>query len=53
MNQTNRLRLADFAGGYGETVATDAGRGSPTRVGGEASVAGDGSRLGLQRGRRP
>jgi hypothetical protein len=40
MNQTNRLRLADFAGGYGETVATDAGRGLPTRVGGEASVAG-------------
>lgn len=40
MNQTNRLRQAVFAGGHGKTVATDAGRGSPTRVGGEASVAG-------------
>lgn len=53
MNQINRLNLAEFAGRQAETVATDAGRGSPTRVGGEASVAGDGPRLGLQRGRRP
>lgn len=40
MNQINRLRLADWRANLGETVATDAGRGLPTRVGGEASVAG-------------
>lgn len=40
MNEISRLRLADWRANHGETVATDAGRGSSARVGGEASVAG-------------
>lgn len=40
MNEISRLRLADWRANHGETVATDAGRGSSARVGGEFGADG-------------